>query len=1085
MSHNSSAMVRIGVLGWVFAAIVALTACGEPSSNKKNPGPAGAANPLDFVVENSALMVPEGDFAALRVKLSAAPTAPLTARLSFISGDADIAPGAVASATFDSKSWDQFQTLELVAAADADGSNGSTILRLRASGVRDFDITAMEVDSGATALATNVITDVSKIELAENGSATVRLKLRAAPTQTTTVDVQTGAGLADLSTGGLRRLTFTPQNWNQYQALNLAAAADADPCNDNGELQLSIVGYASATVQVTIRDAQRPVGSGALICGTIAAPVNTTVDSDVNDEQAPYTSNDTFAVAQAIPNPVSVAGYVNAPQTGANGRSFSMGDVSDFFVADFASGQTISLYVGQSQQAEVDLYLWDEARQVKDVAIGADSLKTLRVPASGRYFVEVRVCSGPTCTVTGGSNYVLVLGQSIASVRNFGLRLSDSFVPGQVVAQWQETTTARQLVNSAKTLLPGWSQVAGASDRGALLAASSATLASVRSLSAAVTEAGLTVEQQAKLDTLRAVSVLRSRGDIVSAEPNYLYQSFAIPNDSLYRLQWHYGLINLPQAWDLSTGVANVVVAVIDTGVLLSHPDLQGKLVAGFDFIRSVVTSLDGDGIDANPDDPGDKSPLGSTFHGTHVAGTIAAASNNGVGAAGVAWGARVMPLRALGFGGGSSYDIQQALRYAAGLPNDSGTLPLKPADVINLSFGDEAAPPSMASLVKQIHDMGIVVVAAAGNRSVNTPVYPAAFDGVISVTAVDSGQRLAYYANFGTTIDVTAPGGDTSQDNNGDGVPDGIVSTGGSDTTGTIQFRYPIFQGTSMASPHVAGVVALMKSVYPALTSQLVDSLLAAGKLTRDLGAVGRDDQFGYGLIDAMRAVSEAAALAGGGATPVPPQLSVQPAALSFGSVATSLTLSIANSGSGQLAVQSVKANQPWLKIVASAGQGTGDYSVVVDRSGIANGTYQAKVTVVSSAGTLEVPVIMQVSSLALVQDAGVHYVELFEPTSHAVLSVQTVSAKNGAYRFVLKDVAPGTYHLFAGTDLDQDGKHCNPGEACGAFKTKSQPTMLMVTDADINDADFSTSFVIDAAVGQTSSRITGASALPRATLQ
>lgn len=1072
-------------LSWLVGfSLVLLAACGGSTSTNKNPTPSAPVTPIQFAVESATLQVPEGEAVALRVKLSSAPTSQVTAILRRLSGDVDIVPGATSSATFDSKTWDQFQTLEIRAVADADAVNGTATLRLSASGVAALDIAATEIDSSSTAQAIAVVTDVATVEMAENASAAVRVKLRSAPAQVTTVDVQKVTGLADLSMGGVDRLSFTPQNWDQYQTLNLTAAADADPCNDNGELQLSVVGYASATVQVTIRDAQRPVSSDALICGTITVPVNTAADSDVNDEQAPFESNDTFAVAQAIPNPVSVAGYVNAAQTGADGRSFRAGDLSDFYVADFASGQTISLYVGQPQQAEVDLYLWDDAQQVKDVAIGADAVKTLRVPASGRYFIEVRICTGPNCTVVGGSNYVLVLGQSIAAVSN-GLRLSDAFVPGQVVAQWQEMATARQLVSPMAAVLPGWSQVAGAPSRGALLTAPTATLGGARSLSVVAPEPGLSAEQQAKLDTLRAVSLLRSRADITSAEPNYLYQTFAVPNDPLYRLQWHYGLINLPQAWDLSAGAASVAVAVIDTGVLLNHPDLKGQLVAGYDFISNIDNSLDGDGIDANPDDPGDQSPGGSTFHGTHVSGTIAAASNNSVGVAGVAWGARVMPLRALGFLGGTSYDIQQALRYAAGLPNDSRTVPPKRADVINLSFGDKAFSASMASLVKQIYDMGIVVVAAAGNSTTSAPMYPAAFDGVISVTAVDSGQQRATYANFGPTIDVAAPGGDTSQDRNGDGVSDGVVSTGGSDTSGSIQFRYPIFQGTSMAAPHVSGVVALMKSVYPVLTSQLVDSLLAAGKLTRDLGAVGRDDQFGYGLIDAMRAVSEAAALAGGGSSAPPPQLSIQPAALSFGSTATSLTISITNSGSGQFTVQSVTANQAWLKILTNAGQKAGEYSAVVDRAGLANGTYQAKVTVVSSAGTMEVPVIMQVSSLGLAQDAGVHYVELFDPASHAVLAVQMVSAKNGKYQFVLSDVAPGTYHLFAGSDFNQDGFLCDAGEACGAFGTRSQPTMLTVTNADINDADFSTSFVIDAAAVQATKGVATTLALPRAPLQ
>ena len=185
---------------------------------------------------------------------------------------------------------------------------------------------------------------------------------------------------------------------------------------------------------------------------------------------------------------------------------------------------------------------------------------------------------------------------------------------------------------------------------------------------------------------------MRGRSDVASAELNTILQPARVPSDPLYTLQWHYPMIRLPQAWDSTIGSPSVVIAVVDTGVVLTHPDLQGQLVAGYDFISSASRARDGDGIDPDPSDPGDLA-LGtgaSSFHGTHVAGTIGAASDRPtgeIGVAGVAWGARVMPIRVLGLQGGTNYDVLQGVRYAAGLPNDSGTVPAQPADVINLSL--------------------------------------------------------------------------------------------------------------------------------------------------------------------------------------------------------------------------------------------------------------------------------------------------------------------------------------------------------------------------------------------------------------
>ena len=246
-------------------------------------------------------------------------------------------------------------------------------------------------------------------------------------------------------------------------------------------------------------------------------------------------------------------------------------------------------------------------------------------------------------------------------------------------------------------------------------------------------------ELQRKIETLTVISELKNRADVAYAEPNYIRRQQLSPSDELFDRQWHYPLINLPEAWDATKGDANVIVAVVDTGVLSDHPDLHDRLTnTGYDFVSDPDSAMDDDGIDPDPyDDAGVKNPGFSIFHGSHVAGTIAAQTNNGIGVAGVGWNTRIMPVRALGKGGsGANYDIMQAVRYAAGLldeqglpDNDSGTVPSQKADIINLSLSGNDYSFLEQDIYDGVRAEGIIVVAAAGNNAASQPVYPAGYD--------------------------------------------------------------------------------------------------------------------------------------------------------------------------------------------------------------------------------------------------------------------------------------------------------------------------------------------------------------------
>ncbi len=323
------------------------------------------------------------------------------------------------------------------------------------------------------------------------------------------------------------------------------------------------------------------------------------------------------------------------------------------------------------------------------------------------------------------------------------------------------------------------------------------------------------LELPSGIDPMEAIEELRAEG--YAAEPDLLRSTQAA--DPYRNLQWNLDMIGVEEAWEESTG-SGILVAVIDTGVSASGEDTP-NLISGWDFIQ---------------DDGWAQDPNG---HGTHVAGTVAQATHNGVGTAGVAPDATILAVRVLDRDGrGWTSDIIAGIDLAV----------TEGAQVINMSFGGGSRNWAERKALIDAAAAGVVLVAAAGNNASNEILFPAGFDEVIAVTAVDSRGSRAPYSNWHPQAEISAPGGDMGADRTGDGYGDGILQ----ETWSGSRWGYFFYQGTSMASPHVAGVAALVMATGrgPLATRAILR------QSAEDRGKKGQDSIFGYGIVDAEAAV-------------------------------------------------------------------------------------------------------------------------------------------------------------------------------------------------------------------------------------
>ena len=386
------------------------------------------------------------------------------------------------------------------------------------------------------------------------------------------------------------------------------------------------------------------------------------------------------------------------------------------------------------------------------------------------------------------------------------------------------------------------------------------------------------------------------------AEPNYVASvSETTPSDPYFLPnQWDMQRIQAPAAWDITCGLDSVIVAVVDTGVDYNHPDLAARIVAGYDFYN------------------GDSDPIDDHGHGTSVAGVIGASTDNGIGVAGITWHPKVMPIKVASASGSAPYyAIARGITYAA----DNG------ARVVNISIAGSMSSSTLTNAVDYAYQRGCLVVAASGNNAVSVVYYPAGCPNALAVGASDQYDQLTSYSNYGSALDVVAPG---------------------SAYTTTRGGGYGGFGGTSSATPHAAGVAALVISMNPYLSAAEVAGIVTAS--ADDLGAPGWDQYTGWGRVNAYNAVLSTPSSVGD----PPPAQDTQPPSAAIVSPANGATVSgaitLTASANDNVGVSAVE----FFVDGASVGKGGSVYSLAWDSRTVGNGSHALTAKAADLAGNV-----------------------------------------------------------------------------------------------------------------------------------
>lgn len=858
-------------------------------------------------------------------------------------------------------------------------------------------------------------------------------------------------------------------SWSGSQATSGSAAFNLEQAGSYS-FSLTCTGSGGSNAKTVSVTATVPLYN---ISGKINSLPFSDLDGDVPNTSLPSIGNNLDPLeVQPLKNPSQVIGHVKYD------AESDINDKWDLYSIDLVGGQYASLETTEWDEDEpnkndLDLYVLDSNGGIYNSSTGSETYEIVTLPASGTFYVAVQAYNGK-------SRYVLTIGSVYQGLKLSNYSSEVAIEKNKIrIAPRNDDVVFKSLIENDRYNKLNIQRESFFNFKRSNLTSNPNNLYEVSEFDAELARAKRlfkesiagsffkpTDEQIDDMLFRKYISLTASLQKDFYVEPSFKVSSLgAFQATDYYKLQWNHHNINTAEAVNaVGNALNNTVVAVLDEG----SPTKTSGVYGAIDFVDGGHDFVDND-----------SDPTGPTVdnHGTHVAGIIAADNTkeylNGMSV-------RVLPIRVLGPNGGSTDGIINGLKYAGGETNISGTSYNSvdfPISSINMSLGGCYTSEYECNEISNfIARSGIPVVVASGNcrcNGISSPSYcpvafsPAQCEGVIRVAATDFENIRAPYSNYDQTVDIAAPGGNTSADRNADGNPDGVLSYSADDDA-------KFWQGTSMAAPHVAGTIALMKVVNPTLTPTDIDNMIIEGKMTTDIDVAGKDVYTGYGLLDAVKSVEEASKFESGSA--VKDSVNISPTQLQYAFTIDDLNVTITKVGSGDLSITGVYADQTdgVLYSAPSAGLPFGTYRFSIDRSFYTEGSYQNTFYFGLSDGTYpRITATFAVGDERLAPNLGLAYALLIDDESGEVIQEKTLDISTGVANYEFSNIdSSKKYRISVGSDIDNDNLICQWGEFCDTIPSTNDPENTFFTlDQNLTDVNLSLTPISAISIGSLNS--------------